>query len=200
MAGKVVVIGGGAAGLVAAGRAAELGAEVILLEKNKMVGRKLLITGKGRCNVTNIGDINKFIANYSGNGQFLYSAFSRFFNKELQELLEEHGLTLKVERGGRLFPTTDKAADVVSALKKYALKHGTELRLNEKVLALGVEQNKVTGVETAGGFIAATCVIVATGGKSYPATGSTGDGYLWAEKAGHTVITPRPALVPLNTK
>jgi len=197
---RVIVIGGGAAGLLAAGRAAELGAEVLLLERNKLVGRKLLITGKGRCNVTNVGDINKFIENFSGNGQFLYSAFSKFFNQELEALLEAQGIALKTERGGRVFPVSDKAADIVAGLRKYAEKNGVEIRLNVRVTGLKQENQRITGVETSAGFLPAQQVIVATGGKSYPATGSTGDGYTWAMELGHQIVPPRPALVPLNTK
>ena len=134
---KVLVIGGGAAGLLAAGRAAELGANVVLLEKNKMVGRKLLITGKGRCNVTNAGDINKFIENFSGNGRFLFSAFSKFFNQELEDLLKAQGVALKVERGGRIFPVSDKAADIVKALQNYAVKNGALIPVSYTHLSLG---------------------------------------------------------------
>lgn len=197
---RVIVIGGGAAGLLAAGRAAELGAQVILLERNKVLGRKILITGKGRCNVTNTGDINKFIENFAGNGQFLYSSFSKFFNEELEGLLETQGIPLKAERGGRVFPASDKAADIVLGLKKYVEKSGVEVRLNDKVIGLKVEKGQMIGVETTQGFLPANQVIVATGGKSYPATGSTGDGYIWAKEVGHTIIDTRPALVPLNTK
>lgn len=197
---RVIVIGGGAAGLLAAGRAAELGAAVILLERNKLVGRKLLITGKGRCNVTNVGDINKFIENFSGSGQFLYSSFSKFFNQEIEELLQAQGVPLKVERGGRVFPASDKAADVVAGLQKYAKKNGVEVRLNVKVAGLKVENGQVLGVETSEGFMTAGRVIVATGGKSYPATGSTGDGYSWAKEVGHSLVDIRPALVPLNIR
>jgi len=197
---EIIVIGGGAAGLLAAGRAAELGARVLLLEKNKLLGRKLLITGKGRCNVTNTGDINKFIENYSGNGHFLYSAFSKFFNQELEALLQKQGIDLKVERGGRVFPASDKAADIVLGLKKYAEESGAEIRLNANVTGIKQDGGRIAGVQTQEGFLPAQRVIVATGGKSYPATGSTGDGYLWAKKLGHTIVEPRPALVPLNTK
>lgn len=197
---QVVVIGGGAAGLLAAGRAAELGAKAILLEKNKVVGRKLLISGKGRCNVTNNGDIDIFMQNYHGQGRFLYSAFDRFFNQDLQALLEQSGVMLKVERGGRVFPVSDKAADIVQGLLKYARKNGAEIRTEEEVLAIYQEKGQVKGVKTAGGFIESQAVIVATGGKSYPATGSTGDGYKWAMELGHKVISPKPSLVPLNIK
>jgi len=194
----VIIIGAGAAGLIAAGRAAELGAPVLLLEKNKAVGRKLLISGKGRCNITNSGDIETFLQNYHGEGRFLYGAFHRFFHPELLELLREYGVETKVERGGRIFPISDKASDVVQALLQYVRKHQVELRTEEEVLEIWHEKGVVKGVKTNRWSIAGRAVIVATGGKSYPATGSTGDGYKWAAALGHTVITPRPALVPLN--
>ncbi len=206
----VVVIGAGAAGLMAAGRAAQLGAKVILLEKNKAVGRKLLISGKGRCNVTNNGDIEIFMPNYHGEGRFLYSAFHHFFHDDLINLLNQFGVETKVERGGRVFPVSDKAADVVQGLLKYVRKHGVELRTEEEVLEICLEQDEakgkgqvkrqIKGVKTTRGLLESQAVIVATGGKSYPATGSTGDGFKWAAALGHTVITPRPALVPLNIK
>lgn len=196
----VIVIGGGAAGLLAAGRAAELGAKVILLEKNKAVGRKLLISGKGRCNVTNNGDIDVFMQNYHKQGRFLYSAFHHFINHDLQELLEQYGVKLKVERGGRVFPVSDKAADIVQGLLKYVRKNRVELRTEEEVLEIRQGNGRVKGVKTVRGLIESSAVIVATGGKSYPATGSTGDGYKWANALGHTIVPPRPALVPLNIK
>lgn len=194
----VIVIGGGAAGLLAAGRAAELGAEVILLEKNKAVGRKILISGKGRCNLTNSADLDTFLQNYHGQGRFLYSAFHHFFHPELLALCKEFGVGTKVERGGRVFPVSDKATDVVEALWQYARKHGVKLKTEEEVLEIWQENGRIKGVKTARGIIEGKAVVVATGGKSYPATGSTGDGYKWAEALGHTIVTPRPALVPLN--
>ncbi|HHZ16406.1 MAG TPA: NAD(P)/FAD-dependent oxidoreductase [Peptococcaceae bacterium] len=194
----VIVVGGGAAGLIAAGRAAELGAKVIILEKNKAVGRKLLISGKGRCNITNNGDINTFMENYPGGGRFLYSAFHHFFQPELLQLLKRYGVETKVERGGRIFPASDKASDVVQALLNYARTNGAELRTQTEVLEIWQADGAVKGVKTAEEHIEGYAVIIATGGKSYPATGSTGDGYKWAAALGHTVITPRPALVPLN--
>ena len=196
----VAVIGGGAAGLMAAGRAGQLGARTVLLEKNREMGRKISISGKGRCNVTNAGDIAAFIANYHGNGQFLYSVFSRFFNEDLIRFFEARGVPLKRERGGRIFPVSDKAADIVEALVKYVSENSVEVRSNENALEIIQENGAVTGIKTAGGYIRATRVIVSTGGKSYPATGSTGDGYRWAKQMGHTVIPARPALVPLNTR
>lgn len=196
----VVVIGGGAAGLMAAGRAGQAGARVILLEKNRTIGRKIGITGKGRCNVTNAGDIPAFIANYHSNGQFLYSAFSRFANEDLVRFFETKGVPLKRERGGRIFPVSDKAADIVAALGKFVAESGVAVRLNEEAVEIIQAKGAVSGVKTAGGYLRASRVVIATGGKSYPATGSTGDGYRWAEQLGHTVIPPRPALVPLNTR
>ncbi|MDD2212622.1 MAG: NAD(P)/FAD-dependent oxidoreductase [Clostridia bacterium] len=194
----VVIIGGGAAGLLAAGRAGELGVPVLLLEKNKNLGRKLLLTGKGRCNVTNNGDLDTFIDNYHGKGRFLYRAFHRFFNHDLNALLQKYGIELKVERGGRVFPVSDQAADVVKALLRYVRQSKVEIKTEENVLAILVKEGRVKGVQTSQGIRRCQAVIVATGGKSYAATGSTGDGYKWAAELGHTVITPRPALVPLN--
>ncbi|MGI6587572.1 MAG: NAD(P)/FAD-dependent oxidoreductase [Peptococcia bacterium] len=193
----VVVIGGGAAGLMAAGRAGELGVPVILLEKNKKLGRKLLLTGKGRCNVTNNSDLDTFIESYYDKGRFLYSAFHRFFNQDLIKLLQKYGTELKVERGERVFPVSDRAEDIVKALLSYVRKNKVEIR-TEEVLGILVEEGRVKGVQTSQGIIACEAVVVATGGKSYQATGSTGDGYQWALELGHKVITPRPSLVPLN--
>jgi len=194
----IVVIGGGAAGMMAAGRAGELGAKVLLIEKNKKLGCKLLITGKGRCNVTNNGDLDTFIQSYHGKGRFLYSALNHFFHDDLTELLKQYGVNLKVERGGRLFPVSDKAADVVQALNQYCQRHKVEIHTGEEVLALITEEGRVKGIKTDKGFVACKSVVIATGGKSYAATGSTGDGYKWVAALGHTVIPPRPALVPLN--
>jgi predicted Rossmann fold flavoprotein len=194
----VVVIGGGAAGLMAAGRAGELGVPVILLEKNKKLGRKLLLTGKGRCNVTNNSGLDTFIESYYDQGRFLYSAFHRFFNQDLIALLQKYGVELKVERGERVFPVSDRAEDIVAALIRYVRQSKVEIRTEEEVLGISVEEGQVKGVQTSQGIIACSAVVVATGGKSYPATGSTGDGYQWAAELGHQIITPRPSLVPLN--
>lgn len=195
---SIIVIGGGPAGMIAAGRAAELGKHVILLEKNKMLGKKLLITGKGRCNVTNAGDLEQFINNFPGQGSFLYSAFSRFFNADLQTLIEEFGVPLKVERGGRVFPESDKAKDIVDAIKKYMNKGKVEIKEGVTVVDLLYEDDRIKGVKTDNGNIYSSKVILATGGKSYTKTGSTGDGYIWAKKMGHTIVPLKPALVPLN--
>jgi predicted Rossmann fold flavoprotein len=186
--------------MLAAGRAAEAGAQVILLEKNKALGRKINISGKGRCNVTNAGEIRDFIENYPGGGQFLYSALSKLSNRDLMKLLEQYGVELKTERGGRVFPVSDTAGDIVGALEKYMNKYGVEVRKEEEVLGLLIEDQEVRGVKTAKGEVIASRVIVTTGGKSYPGTGSTGDGYKWAEEAGHMVVPLKPALVPLNIR
>jgi len=196
----VVVIGGGAAGLMAAGRAAELGTPVVLLEKNSKLGRKISISGKGRCNVTNTGDIREFIENYPGNGQFLFSSLCRFSNEDLIRFFESKGVLLKKERGGRVFPVSDKASDIVQALEKYLEEGRVEVRMNENVQEITWENGVISGVKTTAGYTGASKVIVATGGKSYPATGSTGDGYRWAVETGHTIVPVRPSLVPLNIR
>lgn len=197
---SVIIVGGGAAGMMAAGRAGAWGARTVLLEKNRNLGKKLLITGKGRCNVTNSGDINKFIANYAGNGQFLYSAFNRFFNDDLMEFFRERGVFLKEERGGRVFPESDKASDIVQGLVAYLHENNVEILCETEVLGLDIKGGEVLGVKTSRGAMEASRIIIATGGKSYPGTGSTGDGFRWAREAGHTLVPPRPALVPLNTR
>lgn len=196
----IIVIGGGAAGLMAAGRAGEKGARVILLEKNRVLGRKVRISGKGRCNVTNAAELRAFIENYPGNGGFLYSAFHKFFNDDLRQLLESLGVLLKVERGGRVFPRSDQAADIVNALERYLQQGAVAIRTGETVRKILFAKDRVIGVKTTGGIINTSCVIVATGGKSYAATGSTGDGYRWAQEAGHTISPLRPALAPLNIR
>ncbi len=195
---KLVVIGAGPAGIMAAGKAAELGSEVLLLEKNSALGKKLSISGKGRCNVTNIGDIREFIASFSDNGSFLYSSLHSFNNLMLIELLRELGVETKVERGGRVFPISDKASEIVDALKRYLIKNNVEINLSEAVQKIIIEKNRVYGVLTDKRMIKADRVILCTGGKSYPGTGSTGDGYKWAQEAGHTIVKIRPSLVPLN--
>lgn len=197
---KVIVIGGGAAGMMAAGTAGSRGLDVLLVEKNKIPGRKLLITGKGRCNVTNnAAEIQDLVAGVPVNGKFLYTAFSAFSNHDLLRLLHGLGLRTKVERGGRVFPVSDRAADVVEALKKY-------LRQNN-VAVLQSEVHKIEMQKGEGGFsvvlrdgrsLSCKSVILATGGMSYPQTGSTGDGYRFARECGHTVIPLKPALVPLE--
>lgn len=196
----VIVVGAGPAGLLAAGRAAELGAKVLILEKMRSEGRKLLITGKGRCNITNAAPIGEFITHVFPNGKFLRNAFSQFFSKDILQLLEKHGLESVLERGGRYFPATDKSLDVLRALLKWVNETGVEIRCGQRVEKLVVENGVITGVKANGEFLSAHKVILATGGKSYPATGSTGDGYELARQVGHTIEKPIPALVPLETK
>ena len=196
---KVLVIGGGPAGLMAAGKAAECGAETILLERNERVARKLMITGKGRCNITNnCTDVQELIAAVPVNGRFLYSAFSAFMPADTMEFFRQRGVALKTERGNRVFPVSDKAADVVDALRAYALNAGVTLRQG-RAKSLLVRDSRMRGVVTYEEEpIEADKVILATGGASYTATGSSGDGYALAEAVGHTIIPPKPSLVPLN--
>ena len=195
---KIIVIGAGAAGLIAAGKAAQSSCEVVLLERNDRVGKKLLITGKGRCNITNNAETEDMIGMYPTNPKFLYSALYTFTNSDIIELIEKHGTKTKVERGGRVFPVSDKAADVVAALRKYALKPNVEL-IQTRVTGLIIKDGEVKGVRTGKGEMLSDRVIVCTGGCSYPGTGSTGDGYAFARQAGHTVTELRPSLVPLET-
>lgn len=198
---KVIVIGGGAAGLMAAVSAAEHGAQVTVLEKMPAVGRKLLITGKGRCNVTNICDIPTFIKNMPGNGSFLYSAFNAYDNHELMEFLAQNGVATKVERGGRVFPESDKAIDVINAFLFAARKLNVTVVTGEPVKRIVTEDGIVTAVLTKNNkTYPADAVIVATGGASYPGTGSSGDGYVMAEQIGHTIIPLKPSLVPLEVE
>ena len=196
---KIAVIGGGPAGIMAASSAASLGAESLIIEQNPYLGKKMGITGKGRCNITNACDIRDFIANIPVNGKFMHSAFYAFSNEDMINLLSRYGVETKIERGNRVFPVSDKAKTVIDALKAYAKDCGAR-----------ATQDKVLSVEKAGnGFVLKlekkgklTCdkVIIATGGASYTATGSTGDGYRFARDLGHTIVTPTPSLVPLTTK
>ncbi len=196
---KVLVIGGGAAGLTAAITAAKNGCDTVLLERNEKVGRKIMITGKGRCNVTNdCADLNALIAAVPVNGRFLYSAFSRFMPQDTMNFFEGERVPLKTERGNRVFPESDRAADIVDALFFAAKRAGVDI-ICGRAESLIIEDSEVKGaVLQSGERIYAERVIVATGGKSYPQTGSTGDGYRLAEEAGHTVIAPKPSLVPLE--
>lgn len=195
---KVIIIGAGAAGLIAAGKAAECGKDVLLLEKNDQVGKKLLITGKGRCNLTNDTDVEGLIRNIPGNGNFLYSSFYTFSNNDLLELLHKEGLKTKVERGGRVFAESDKAKDVVHVLRMFAEKRGAIIKLNAPVASVETENGRVLGVRLKDGSrIEASSVVLATGGASYPGTGSTGDGYRVAESLGHKIIPLKPSLIPL---
>lgn len=195
----VCVIGGGAAGLMAAGAAAGRGLKTVILERNEKVARKVMITGKGRCNVTNYCTLlNDLIMNIPVNGRFLFSAFSKFMPADTMEFFEDWGVPLKVERGDRVFPESDKASDIVDALRRFALTSGATV-ITGRAKKLIVNDGTVEGVLTYDGeVINAKSVIVATGGKSYPLTGSTGDGYILAEKTGHTIVEPKPSLVPLE--
>lgn len=195
---RVIVIGAGAAGCMAAGVAAENGADVILLERNEKICRKVMITGKGRCNVTNnVGDVQTFIQNVPGNGRFLYGAFSNFDNNDVMRFFESRNVPLKTERGNRVFPVSDKAVDIVDALNRYITDTGVK-RKTERVTELLIENNNVTGVKTENGNLYySDAVIVATGGLSYPRTGSSGDGYKLAGSSGHTVTELRPSLSAL---
>ncbi|AKG53844.1 NAD(FAD)-utilizing dehydrogenase [Dehalogenimonas sp. WBC-2] len=194
----IIVIGGGAAGLMAAGRAAELGAPVILLERMETPGKKLLITGKGRCNITNTAPLKEFLAAFGLNGRFLHGAFHRFFRDELLDFFHHRSVETKAERGGRIFPVSDQASDVVDALASYAREHGVEIRLNSRAAAVERDEHGITGVRLENGeYLPATAVIIAAGGSSFPATGSSGDGFNLATKLGHKVNPLYPALVPL---
>lgn len=196
---KVAVVGGGAAGMMAARRAAELRAEVILLEKTPRLGNKLRITGKGRGNLTNLGDIDEFMANYGAGGKFLRNAFARFFNRDLMEFFESRGVRLVTERGGRVFTASGSAGEIAECLIAELRKYNVSIRCGFPVQRIEAADRRVRGVTAENGeTIAADKVIVATGGLSYPQTGSTGDGYRWALDLGHLIVTPAPALVPLE--
>ena len=197
---RVVVIGGGAAGLMAAVIAGREGAKVTLLEKMNYVGKKMGITGKGRCNITNACDMFDFIKNTPGNGKFLYGAYERFTNEDLLQLLHDAGLETKVERGGRIFPASDSALDVRNTFMKLMKHYGVDVHLEEPVKKLLVDDGVVTGVVTDKETYHADAVVIATGGKSYPATGSTGDGYILAAQVGHKITDIRPSLVPIVTE
>jgi len=197
---KCIVVGGGAAGMMAALYAAQNGAEVTLLDRNEKLGKKVYITGKGRCNVTNAADMEQYQQNIFRNPRFLYAAFARLNNNGLMTLLEGLGVPLKVERGNRVFPVSDKSSDVISALKRGLDRAGVNICLNTRVRDLLVCDGACRGVVLEDGSrIKADAVILATGGLSYPSTGSTGDGHVMAQKAGHRIISTLPALVPIDT-
>jgi hypothetical protein len=196
----VVVIGAGPAGMMAAGTAAKRGNKVILLEKKDRCGRKLFITGKGRCNVTNATDPETLIANTPGNPYFMYSAFYGFTSEDTMAFFEELGVKLKVERGNRVFPVSDKSGDIVRAMERYVKQSGAELRLDTRVEGIVAENGEVKGVKVKGKTLACDSVVIATGGLSYAVTGSDGDGFRFARRLGHTVTPTYPSLVPLHTK
>ena len=196
---KVAIIGGGAAGLLAGIAAAQNGAQVTIFEKMRLPGKKIMITGKGRCNITNACEIPEFIKNIPGNGRFLNSALHRFTNDDIVLLLESHGLQTKVERGGRIFPVSDRAKDVVDTLVRIFTEAGGKLQLDTKVIEILAKDGQVTGVKTISGVYPADAVILAAGGASYPGTGSDGGGAKLAAKLGHKIVPLRPSLVPLES-
>ena len=193
----VAVIGAGAAGLMAAGAAAEAGARVLLFDKNAKAGRKIMITGKGRCNVTNNCDVQTVLANVPVNPRFLYSALGRYSPADTMAFFEAHGVPLKTERGGRVFPQSDKATDICGALKQRLHRLNVDI-LHERAEHIQTRDGYVYAVRTNAGIREFDAVILATGGASYPLTGSTGDGYKMATELGHTIITPKPSLVPVE--
>ncbi len=196
---QVAVIGGGAAGLMAAGTAAGLGKDVLVIERNDRLAKKVLITGKGRCNVTNNCDIDTMLRNIPKNPRFLYSAFNRFSSADTMDFFESRSVPLKTERGRRVFPESDRALDIANALADFAKSSGAKI-LTDRASGLRLQNGCITGVNTEhSGLIEAESVIIATGGMSYPRTGSTGDGYGFARSAGHSVTELKPSLIPIVT-
>ncbi len=195
---KIIVAGGGPAGMMAAITAAENGNDVIIIEKMPLFGKKLLITGKGRCNITSSLYMSEFIKNTPGNGKFLYSAFQNYTNQDIIEFLKKQGLEVKEERGNRIFPITDKSSDVLNCFKKKIDELKIKYKLNTRVEKILIKNNEVLAVRTDKEIIQTDKVILATGGKSYPLTGSTGDGYKIAKEIGHTIIPIKPSLVPME--
>jgi predicted Rossmann fold flavoprotein len=196
---RMVVVGAGAAGLMAAGRAAELGADVMLLEKTDEAGKKILVSGKSRCNITNAAPLRQFLAHYGRNGRFLMNAYHRFFRDELLAFLERYGVPTQTERGGRIFPVSGRAGDVRDALIRYATGYGVDIRYRSEVGEIVLDGDKIRSLRLASQSLVTTdTVILATGGASWPSTGSTGRGYLMAQAVGHTIEPLRPALVPLT--
>ncbi|HBM74338.1 MAG TPA: aminoacetone oxidase family FAD-binding enzyme [Clostridiaceae bacterium] len=196
---NVIVIGGGASGMMAASIAAREGKSVTLIEKNDKLGKKLFITGKGRCNVTNAVDIKQFMDNIPGNKSFLYSALYTFSNYDLMDFIESFGVKLKIERGNRVFPKSDKSSDIIKAFERSLSKYKVNIVLSTKVDDIIIKDGRTAGVIANGHKISSDSVIVSTGGVSYPLTGSTGDGYEFARKSGHHIVKLRPSLVPLET-
>jgi predicted flavoprotein YhiN len=194
---QIIVVGAGAGGMLAAGRAAETGADVLLLEKTNRPGNKLLLTGNRRCNLTNTKDLEDFVAMYGPSGRFLYSAFGRFFRDDLLSFLERYGVETKTEPDGRVFPASNRAEDVASALQRYMEDGGVRLRTGARVTGIQIARGRVAGVEIDKELLPAAAVVLATGGASYPETGSSGDGYRLAAGVGHSIVKLRPALVPL---
>lgn len=199
MKSPLLVVGGGAAGLMAAGQAAKAGAQVLVLEKMRRPGRKLCITGKGRCNLTNVAPLPEFLSHFGANGPFLRQAFHRFFTPELLDFFTELGLPTITERGGRVFPASGKAPEVLAAMEQWLRHLGVQIRTDIRVDELSIDQERITGVRCNGEPIPCSSLILATGGASYPLTGSTGDGYRLAAQAGHRIVPILPALVPIIT-
>lgn len=199
MSKTVVVIGGGAAGMIACGTAAKHADAVILIDKNAKLGRKVRITGKGRCNITNIANPEEMLSHIPTNPKFLYSALYSFTNYDIIALLQKYGVETKVERGGRVFPVSDNAHDVAEALMRFALADNVR-HVRDEALSLIVTGDTVAGVKCRNHTFYAEHIILATGGKSYPLTGSDGKGYILAQQAGHTIISPKPSLIPIVTK
>lgn len=198
---KILVVGGGAAGMMAAVTAARNGKKVRLIEKNEKLGKKLFITGKGRCNITNAADIEDLFSAVVSNPKFLYSSFYSMTNDQVIDFFEELGVKTKVERGGRVFPESDHSSDVIRALEQEMKRLGVEIRLRAEAEEILAEDGRVTGVRLSSGKeLHADAVIIATGGISYPSTGSTGDGYRFARECGHKVTDLSPALVPMEVK
>jgi predicted Rossmann fold flavoprotein len=196
---NIAIIGAGAAGLMAAGRAAERGHRVFVFEKNNCAGKKLRITGKGRCNITNVCDIDTFILNVPGNGKFMHSAIHTFSNANVMDFFENKGLKLKTERGGRVFPESDNAEDVVKVLVNYALSNNASIKYKCAVREIVANKGIVTGIKLKSEeYKEFDAVILTTGGVSYPGTGSTGEGHKMAQKLGHTITPLKPSLVPLE--
>ncbi|OGO38747.1 MAG: hypothetical protein A2147_08265 [Chloroflexi bacterium RBG_16_57_8] len=194
---QIIVTGAGAAGMMAAGRAAELGASVLLLEKMERPGKKLLITGNARCNLTDIKDLDDFVAMFGPNGRFLYGAFKAFFREDLLAFLRRYGVETKTEPDGRIFPASDDARDVLKAFERYMADGGVQVKTGVPVTGVLVDNGRVTGVQTDTLSYPASAVVLATGGSSYPGTGATGDGFRMAAAIGHSIVKLRPALVPL---
>ena len=201
MSKRIGIIGAGAAGLIAAGRAASLGNHVMVFEKNKRAGKKLLITGKGRCNITNNCSLEELMKNIPGNGRFLYSAFNKFNNHDIMDFFESVNVPVKTERGNRVFPVSDKSLDVVNGLENYARSHGAKFLYEAPVKEIVCGDNSVKGILLQNNdYYEFDSILLATGGISYPMTGSTGDGHKMAEKIGHTVTDLKPSLVPLEVR
>jgi len=196
---KVCIVGAGPAGIIAAGIAGSRGKDVILIDKNERIGKKLFITGKGRCNITNNASIEDFFDNVMKNKNFLYSSFYSFTNRDVITLLETYGLKTKVERGNRIFPESDKSSDVIKAFQKFLSDNKVNILLNTSVNSIDVKSGKFI-VNTNNNEMSFDKLVIATGGKSYPTTGSTGDGYKFAETFGHSITKIRPSLVPIEIK